>query len=253
MTFPQTSTNQTPKGWFGPREGYLDLERGFGYRQIPKCGTTSLLNALRAERIQRLLMADEQGRQLEMPVHEWGRHHAGPLHQVDYRYIVVRDPIERFLSAFSNKVLSRRILKKGLDEANLKPFFILMRDKRMSPMPDVNSFVTHLDFYLKNWLLYQHMKPLVVHLEGTPLSFFTEVFRADQLDHLTQRIGSHLGIDFKIEHLQKTESEKKVLLSDLSAESFQKLLDYYRDDYVYLDSLFPIGRIEEAWARAQKS
>jgi len=141
------------------------------------------------------------------------------LTEVDYRYALVRDPVQRIVSCFKDRVMLK-------NRGNIK-----------SEVDNWEDFITNLDYFREKYIdLKRHSLPQVVVLKKDP-SFYDNVY-------LTQEIGTRFLNDVsdisecKIIPIQtKTSSQVKVSVN-VTKEHIDIIRDYYSDDYTYWGNYF---------------
>ncbi|MCP4011091.1 MAG: sulfotransferase family protein, partial [Proteobacteria bacterium] len=97
-------------------EGILMPSGLLGYYDLPKCASTSIKSALHVAEFgfpfeNRKRSVANSG---PKDIHRfWATNHRSELSSAQQRIIVVRDPVERFLSAYANRVTAHRALSRG--------------------------------------------------------------------------------------------------------------------------------------------
>jgi hypothetical protein len=128
-------------------------------------------------------------------------------------FCVVRDPIERFVSAHKN-----RVLEHG-DLANVDG---LPRN------PDLDTFASNLSSYCSvSTPIRHHTKPMTNFLGRWP-GLYDRIFRLDQIADLKAYVHER-GVDLDIGHFKNSKLDYSEI--HLSAASLSALRDFYRSDY----------------------
>jgi hypothetical protein len=186
-----------------------------------KVGSTSVTSILGFPRAQRHL-----ARQMK---HVLGKHDEwwktlprspySSLDELDYKYALVRDPVQRVVSCFKDRVMlkNRNNIKKEVN--------------------NWEDFINNLDYLREKYIdLKRHSLPQVVVLKKDP-SFYDNIY-------LTQEIGTRFLDDVskisecKIRPTQtKTTSQVNVLVN-VTKEHVDIIKDYYSDDYTYWGDYF---------------
>lgn len=139
-----------------------------------------------------------------------------------YRFAIIRDPVSRLLSCYSNRVVAHKELKPGLlpQEA---------LDSGLYPDPSLSDFIENLEGYRKySNSIRHHSNPLTFFLGDDP-SYFSKLFTLGELDEMVQTVGSMTGKPLKLSHQQK--GGPKLSKNDLSEREIKKLQDFYAQDY----------------------
>lgn len=111
------------------------------------------------------------------------------------RFALVRDPVKRFLSGYSNRVLHYREL--SIEAAGRE----LLREG-LPPDPDIATFIDNYIGYLRC------SKPLARHFLkqqkfiGADADYYERIFRLEKLDELIDFVNAECGTDAKMPRLQ---------------------------------------------------
>lgn len=147
----------------------------------------------------------------------------------NFRFTVVRDPIDRFLSAYSNRVLQYN----ELSEARLR---FGGADASLAPRPDLGTFVVNLEQYrAADASVKHHTEPLTYFL-GTDPEYFNRIYALKELDELVKWLEDRTGMALVLGHEQK--GERKLGRSDLSAAEIERLQEFYAADYRHYGRFF---------------
>lgn len=138
------------------------------------------------------------------------------------RLLVVRDPIRRFLSAYSNRVAHHR-------ELSLEKAGEALRAHDLPPDPSMAEFVEKLDLYrAASASINHHVQPLAVYA-GTDAGYYSRIFRMSELEDFKAAVESLTGRTAAVEHLQT--GGPKLSVDDLPAGALERLKDFYAADY----------------------
>lgn len=139
-----------------------------------------------------------------------------------FRICVVRDPVKRFLSSYSNRVCFHKELnEKRLSSEAIKAGAI--------PDPSLEEFVERLELYRKhsNSILH-HTDPQVVFLGGDP-GYYSRIYQMNELENLRNDLSSRSGMDLNLPHAQN--GGPKIEPASLSANAMEKIKAFYWKDY----------------------
>lgn len=212
-----------------PIEGIYLAPWSVGYQPIPKVACTSI-----KELLFRLAMDAPYSPALAGSdhVHNYFYMRQRDVGMAQFRFVVVRDPIRRFLSAFSNRVLHHKELSRAyLEKQRFEPAL----DLSDFPFePTLAEFVERFDFYRRVPTINHHFQPFSEFL--APLSAFNEVYPFERLDDLVAQLQSRTGRPCSLPHSQR--GGPKIAVSDLSHKVFDKLAEIYAADYALLRGLY---------------
>lgn len=183
----------------------------FVYFPVPKVGCTALKLAIMRHNDPRKF-ARLRG---EEDVHGGGGYRSPPWSWEWRAYLrprsmrafcIIRDPIDRFVSGYRNRILHWRDLG----------------DERV---PEINEFALHLEDHCRSSRHIRHHFLPMVAFTGRGADFYDRVF----LLHELEQIGKYLGLPLSIERAQ--EGGPPMKRSDLSSEAIDHLRDFYADDF----------------------
>lgn len=119
----------------------------------------------------------------------------------DYRICVVRDPVKRLVSAYSNRVLFHRDIDVSLEDL-------------VSDLP-------------RYWEIDDHFRPQSYFL-GTDPSYYTHIFKMDQIGEIAELLGSLSGREIMPVRRQSGGADMK---PELTEEQTAQVKMAYREDY----------------------
>lgn len=119
------------------------------------------------------------------------------------RVCITRDPVERFISAYRNRVMSLKVVKS----------------------PGIQHFIDNFDKFMKNGDIRTHFSPMW-HFYGVRPDWFTHIFDISQMAELKELMGPQLP-DF---HLHRTD-EQGVEKPTLTGEQRLWVMKRYAVDY----------------------
>lgn len=145
------------------------------------------------------------------------------------RVAVIRNPVRRLLSAYSNRVVAHRELSEQKAGPALKRL-------GLAPNPDLNTFIDHLEAYSSaHESIHHHTRPMVDFLGSDP-GYFTHIYRLDGLSNFMTDINAHMGTKYKLARLQT--GGPKLLPNVLSRDQIIRLENYYHADYAAFGTYF---------------
>lgn len=192
---------------------YLSPAGNLAYFHAPKCASRTILGWMTLAKIPDLqrsnpglfdpfLLGDYPRFSQEIP--------EVTLREVEgkEKFCVVRDPIERFISAYCDRVLR-------------------YRQHEMECFPTLASLISNIRHLQGFKTLEHHIRPLVT-LYGSDTGYYDRIFRFNEIGELKKYLEEKMGVQLPDLRLQSCERiEKPVLTSEDEAV----LRDFYREDY----------------------
>lgn len=200
-----------------------------GYRDIPKTACTSIKIVLYSLQFNKDFERSNHGGK---HIHQVMASLNQPLNNAEFKFIVVRDPIKRFLSAYANRVIFHKELSFNFISKNHPDLL----DEIKVFDPDLNQFIKYLDTYLKIKTIRHHIKPISNFLNGNDLTYFTNVYKLENLHELEKDLSNISGKKVVFGRFQT--GGPKIKINELSSEQFKKLLNFYAKDYELLAGLY---------------
>lgn len=231
-------SSQTPIDHTGIRLINI-LDYKIGYFPIPKVACTTVKRTLYKLENQRQFDAEKE--QCSVHSYFFDKTKKEKYDLFEYAFVLIRDPVKRFLSAYSNRVthhkeLSIGFIKSGYPQLlNEIPYFD----------PGIGQFIDGLMDYLKIDTIRHHIEPISRSLTKFDLKQFTKVYRLEEMSELESDLSGLLGCNICFDRLQT--GGRKIRLRDLSRQQLEFLIDYYGNDYELLDSYYPIDNVWNEW------
>jgi hypothetical protein len=152
-----------------------------------------------------------------------------------FKFIVIRDPLERFVSAYNNRVKMYRELSKGwftTNYANADTFLKAFEDRSLSFDPDIDEFARRIEDYVElNHTIRHHFIPQHNFFHGRP-EVFDRVYNIRQLSELARDLETRIGQPVSFRNVQETKDvQNPARLSDLNEAALSHIKDFYREDY----------------------
>jgi hypothetical protein len=194
---------------------------GLAYFPIPKVANTSVKAAIR-EIVPETDIIDTGNKRMSDKL----RAMTEGLHRI----AVVREPVERGLSGWANRVIHERDVDRSwASKTALKPF-------GLGPFPDADTFFLNLGKYMAvNDRVRRHLLPQASYL-GDDLSFFHDVYRIDEMDRLAADLSARLGKPVVFGRHQT--GGPKIKFADLSPAAAEKLNQHFEADYRLLAKFY---------------
>jgi len=148
-----------------------------------------------------------------------------------FSFTVVRDPIRRLMSVYTNRVA---------DKGDLHNSRKLKKRKVLPLDPDPDTFFQNLARYCRlSSVIRHHVLPTAI-FTGRNLNRYDRVFRTDQIDELADALSSHCTGD--VRPARANSSKSRLAFDDLKPETRDAirphLLGEYRHLSGYIDNPF---------------
>lgn len=133
--------------------------------------------------------------------------------QSEIKFCVVRDPVRRFVSGYTNRVLHYKEI----------------------PYVEFGEFLSNFDFYYKNYsAITWHLSPQTRFL-GKDSSYYTNIFNTSEIDKVADLLANLSGVDVSPEWEQTGGSDKKPILNEEQIQTIKKI---YKEDYEIFGDYF---------------
>lgn len=217
---------------------------GIAYFPVPKVACSS---------VKHLLFFLEHGRHFEKYVDSSGRKHNihntvyPTLNQSDdnwsaaahmHRIAVVRDPMERFISAYRSRVVHFEELSQSCIDMRKAA------ELGITPDPELDEFVDNLDLYrVLSGSIKHHTDPQTSFL-GHTLDYFNKVYKFEDLAVLESDLSARTQIPVVLSHMVKGPEGK---MPSISAKRVRKIVEFYSGDYALLKGLYSPDSLSEKY------
>lgn len=146
------------------------------------------------------------------------------------RFTVIRDPIERLVSAYADRVADRDDIRRSAISV------FLCKLLGLNPSPSLEEFALNLRKYCYiNDRIYRHVIPQYRYIGKDP-AFFDKIFSIREMDKVNAWLGELMGTHIESRH--KNASVSRFSKADLSPEATEYLKAFYRKDYELYGAYF---------------
>lgn len=149
-----------------------------------------------------------------------------------YQHVLafVREPLERLVSVYRNRVLYRRpASEKAWERA---------AGAGLPPRPSFSLFVKYLDDYRSRIQEINHHAAPQVDFLGTETDLFDRFFSAETLSEFEEYIGNLAGREVSFPHEQRSAKKTNINIDPRTRSLIHEL---YRDDYRVFRDFLPAG------------
>ena len=244
-------------------KGYVSDKYDFGYKFIPKVACTSIKDALleaegrhSATYYKVVKRGNAKGwgfSNYKLIKRKWNNAHkmveSHMLGDIDYcgqRFIVIRDPVKRFISAYRNRVL----FHGQLNEEFIKREFPKVYPDIPKFRPSISEFIEHFHTYRRVNAIEHHCKSFSKFLEGNDLSFFTDIYKMEELNKFEIKLSTIFSK--KIVFPKKQKGGPKIGIGDLNRAELDFIFELYADDYLLLKDFYKPEYILDEWNQARR-
>ncbi len=146
------------------------------------------------------------------------------------RITVIRDPIERLLSAYWSRVMDHRELSEEKIDMDLA------RQLMIEPDPSADEFFLNIDKYRILDVSIRHHTDYATTFLGYDLSFYHHVFNVDRLDELFKLLSEKTGQEVK--GVREHASSRKISFFDIGPRARQALKEYSYPEYALMKEYY---------------
>ena len=134
-----------------------------------------------------------------------------PFEKACFKFCIVRDPVDRFISGYSNRVLFH---------------------KDIEPV-SFDEFVRNFDLYFKNPMINHHFLPQVYYIGKNP-NYYSKIFNIKDMAEVPKALAEMVGFEIPNFKEQTGGSDKK---PTPSKEQVDFIRDFYKEDYNFLKNM----------------
>lgn len=146
-----------------------------------------------------------------------------------HKVAVVREPVVRFLSAYSNRVRHHH-------ELSMKSAGEALQRLGLEPNPSLGLFVDRIEEYcLAHPSIKHHTQPMVDFL-GDDADFYDKVYRMSELKTFEEEMNAVAEMDVRMPHSQR--GGPRVTQDALSPAQITKIESLYEKDYEVFGQYF---------------
>ena len=204
------------------------------YYPIPKSGTSSVKYALMALGGKEAALSDPDNEVHGNLSTSWVDPFAPVYDGLGGKFTIVRDPLERLLSAYSSRVTDADVLTRPSAKKEMLDGFGLPTD------PDPDTFILNVEKYCAcSWEIRFHVASPRCFV-GSSLFLFEHVFRFEEMDKVRAFLSSVSGKSVSMPRLQAAKA--KISPSALSPAALAKAMRFCRYDYGFLVDYYDPGK-----------
>ncbi|MCC5965687.1 MAG: sulfotransferase family 2 domain-containing protein [Natronohydrobacter sp.] len=144
-------------------------------------------------------------------------------------FTIIRNPIRRLLSVYTNRVCDHRDIAKALEKAP---------DATLDPMPSADAFFRDLPRYRAQVPSIKHHTDNFAQFLGPDLARFDAVYRVEDADAIQDTLSERLGQPFVLENEQR--SRVALGFDDLSPEAQAQIVTHTHPDFELLAPFYSL-------------
>lgn len=153
------------------------------------------------------------------------------------KFAVVRDPVERLISCYRNRVV---------DLGDLQSDAVTLQRMNLSAEPDLNTFVLNLKKYREASKSIEHHCRYQSSYLADSLNYLDHIYPIEQIDKLYEMLQTYSS-DLKM--LNRKSGGTEIDVSDLSQEALEYALQFYQMDYKLLRKFYRAKNLYSAHTR----
>ncbi|NEQ76767.1 MAG: tetratricopeptide repeat protein, partial [Okeania sp. SIO2C9] len=216
------------------------------YAMIPKCACSTIRATMQWLKNRQ----DDDSKIISKPKYQSYQYYAVNIQDVAenyFKFVVVREPIKRFLSAFSNVILFHRSAFEKSPSLTSAQYLSIAN---LGINPKINWLIENLELYseMSNYWS-SHIEPQHTFM-GNQVKGFDRVFQVECLGELGEKLSEITGIEINLPRLNT--GGRKISLAELSEKSMKKLIDFYSRDYELLKDYYSPDKIWNEYQALKK-
>lgn len=208
-----------------------------GYMPIPKVACTSIKNTL--FNIKEGRDYDPE-RDIGKHIHNFWERNKEDITECDFRFTVIRDPIKRCLSAYSNRVCHHNELSLNkIQNSNprIAASFEIYK-------PGIGQFIDNFEQYYRVNSIGHHCRPFSEWVNGD-IEQFTHVYKLEDIANLQTDLSTQLKREVVFPREQT--GGRKIMIQDLNRDQVEFLMEFYRQDYQLLKAYYSFDAFWKEW------
>ena len=149
-----------------------------------------------------------------------------------WTFTIIRDPIQRLLSSYGNRVLHHRDIERDLQKRQTQDDTF----SNLNPIPEPNEFFEKLLLYQKASYSIWHHTISVKNFIGDDLNIFDDIYTISEISKFEADISAYTKQSIKMPREQT--GGPKIAFSDLGAQAQEVVLKTTDADYTFLSKYF---------------
>lgn len=210
-----------------------------GYMPLPKVACTSINHTFFKIKEGRHY---DQDKDIGNNIHQFWERNKVNITECHFRFMVIRDPIKRCLSAYSNRVTHHKELSLNkIRNTNPK-----IAGSFEIYTPGLGQFIDNFDQYYCVNSIGHHCKPVFEWVAGD-IEQFTNIYKLEEISNLQSDLSNLLNQEVVFPREQT--GGRKVLIQDLSRNQVDFLMEFYRQDYQLLKNYYSFDSFWKEWKK----
>jgi hypothetical protein len=234
-------------------KGVVLPEYSLGYRGLPKTASSTIKYSIACF----FENGCEDGYLIKDGIptdgHKYFKPSMGVIDKMRFRFIVLRDPIKRFLSMYNDRVLAKNELDMDFLQEKQPLITKEFLNNSIPFRPFLSDFIKYIIEYRKTISIGHHMTSIFWVTRGS-LDIFTNIYKIEELNNLEKDLKDVFKDDsfsFINRNVTADRSKKYFGLRNLKEKDFEWLLNWYQKDYELVKDFYPIENIKEEYRLAK--